>query len=408
MTNNKKLSDLNFDTKNANKHTAKGQKALEDSLQKYGAGRSILVDKNNNIIAGNLTAEVAGQIGLEDVQIVESDGKKLIVVKRTDIDINSKAGRELAISDNRASELSLNWDSDALKDIQENFKVDLSEFFSNKELKLLGLDNINLNEEDFEFPDEIKTDIVLGDLFEIGDHRLLCGDSTDSDQVAKLMNGQKADMVFTDPPYGMGYKSNGWDSKKTNSIGNKNDKKILGDENTTVGIDAIRLTSLFIKENVHLFFWCRWDSFSDFANAAAEFSNVKGNIVWDKGDAPGLGDLECSFGGNEMAVHSIVGRRKIKKRINSVWKVNRPKGLTMVHPTQKPIEIIELAIDNCTDLNDLILDLFLGSGSTMVASHQLNRKCYGMEIDPKYCQVILDRMLKLDPSLKIIKNGKHN
>mgnify|MGYP000853737618 CR=1 FL=1 len=204
MSNFKKLSDLNFDTKNANKHTAKGQKALEDSLQKYGAGRSILVDKNNNIIAGNLTAEVAGQIGLEEVQIVESDGKKLIVVKRTDIDINSKAGRELAILDNRASELSLNWDSDSLKDIQDNFKVDLSEFFSNKELKLLGLDNINLNEEDFQFPDEIKTDIVLGDLFEIGEHRLLCGDSTDSDQVAKLMNGQKADISFTSPPYNAG------------------------------------------------------------------------------------------------------------------------------------------------------------------------------------------------------------
>ena len=222
-------------------------------------------------------------------------------------------------------------------------------------------------------------------------HRVMCGDSTMIDDVEKLMNGEKADMVFTDPPYGMGYKSNGWDSKKTNSAGYKNDKVILGDETTDVGKDAIRLCSSFIKNGVHLFFWCRWDSFEDFRITANEFSEVKGNIVWDKGDAPGLGDLECSFGGNEMAVHAIVGRRKIKKRINSVWKANRPKGLTMVHPTQKPIEIIEPAIDNCTSEKNIILDLFLGSGSTLIACEKTNRKCYGMELDEKYCDVIINR-----------------
>jgi len=346
------------------------------------------VDNKYVVLGGNMRLKACKEIGLKEIPIIVAD--EWTEEQKNEFLIKDNVGFGEWDWDSLANE----WDVEKLDDWGLDLPIDLS------------VQELEAEEDEFDVPEGgIETDIVLGDLFEIGEHRLLCGDSTDSDAVSKLMKGEKADMVFTDPPYGMGYKSNGWDSKKTNLIGNKNDEKILGDENTTVGIDAIRLTSLFIKENVHLFFWCRWDSFSDFANVASEFSNVKGNIVWDKGDAPGLGDLDCSFGGNEMAVHSIVGRRKIKKRINSVWKVNRPKGLTMVHPTQKPIEIIEPAIDNCTDINDLLLDLFLGSGSTMVASHQLKRKCYGMELDPKYCQVIIDRMKKLDPSLVIKKNG---
>lgn len=352
--------------------------------------RPMVINEDNIVLGGNMRLKALKDLGYKEVPEEW--------VKRAS-DLTEEETRRFIIADNVGfgehdwEMLANEWDTEELED----WGLDGFPFDEVTELEA--------EEDDYTEPENIQVDVVLGDLIEIGEHRLLCGDSTDSDQVAKLMNSNKADMVFTDPPYGMGYKSNGWDSKKTNSIGIKNDEKILGDENTTAGVDAIRLTSLFIKENVHLFFWCRWDSFSDFANVAAEFSNVKGNIVWDKGDAPGLGDLECSFGGNEMAVHSIVGRRKIKKRINSVWKVNRPKGLTMVHPTQKPIEIIEPAIDNCTDINDLLLDLFLGSGSTMVAAHQLKRKCYGMELDPKYCQVIIDRMSKLDPSLEIKING---
>lgn len=152
-----KLSELKFDKINANKHSSKGQKAVENSLQKYGAGRSILVDKDNNIIAGNLTAEVAGQIGLDNIQFVETDGKKLIVVKRTDLDINSKTARELAIADNRTSELSLNWDEDALKNLKENFKVDLKDFFSNDELLDMGLIDLNELTTDFNLPNGDKS-----------------------------------------------------------------------------------------------------------------------------------------------------------------------------------------------------------------------------------------------------------
>ena len=417
MTNNKKLSDLNFDTKNANKHTAKGHKALEDSLQKYGAGRSILVDKNNNIIAGNLTAEVFGQIGLEDVQIVESDGKKLIVVKRTDVDINSKAGRELAISDNRASELSLNWDSDALMDLQKNFKVDLSEFFSNKELKLLGLDNINLNEEDFEFPDEIKTDIILGDLFEIGEHRLLCGNSTNSDSVAKLMNGQKADMVFTSPPYNGNTTMYDYiivDGKKKRKDkplyeNNESDNKTSEDY-----IDFLHsvMNICFINTYGYIFWNINYNAKSRFEFLETVYpyrEKLQETIIWKKNAIPTANGFTRNFEFIFMfkTDEEIKHLNKEYDVTHNIWDINNSSSQTDTHKACFPIGLPSKAIE-LNEKTKLVFDPFLGSGTTMVASHQLKRKCYGMEIEPKYCQVILDRMIKLDSSLKIIKNGKHS
>jgi len=211
------------------------------------------------------------------------------------------------------------------------------------------------------------------------------------ENVKMLMGDEKADMVFFDPPYGMAYKSNGWDSKNQDVLENRTDKKIIGDEDFSTAKKAIELIPKFFNEEGHLFVWCRWDSFEAFRNYLEEFSEVKGNIVWDKGDAPGMGDLACSFGSNEMAVHSIIGRRKLNKRINSVWRQNRLKGLSMIHPTQKPIEVIEPAIIQTTDKGMTVIDFFLGSGSTLIACEKTNRKCYGMEIDPHYIDVIVTR-----------------
>jgi len=234
---------------------------------------------------------------------------------------------------------------------------------------------------------------------------LLCGDSTDSDAVAKLMNGKKADLVFTDPPYGMAYESNAWDSKKSEVKQKRTDTQILNDENTNVGQDALSLIPLFLENNRHFYIWCRWDCFNDFKEVCENIGKIKSVVVWDKG-GPGLGDLKGSYGDSEWAIFGMIGRRELHERQNGVWQVNRMKGLQMQHPTQKPLEICERSINNSTNINELILDFFLGSGSTMVASHQLKRKCYGMELDPKYCQVILERLITLDPTLKVKRNGE--
>jgi site-specific DNA-methyltransferase (adenine-specific) len=345
------------------------------------------VDGKYCVLGGNMRLKAIKELKYKEVPVILAD------------EWTEEQKAEFLIKDNVGfgewdwDELQADWDTEKL----EEWGLDVPEFDSPIVLEA--------EEDDFSVPEGgIETDIVLGDLFEIGEHRLLCGDSTDSDQVAKLMNGQKADMVFTDPPYGMAYESNAWDSKKSEVKQKRTDTQILNDENTNVGQDALNLIPLFLENNRHFYIWCRWDCFNDFKEVCQNIGKIKSVVVWDKG-GPGLGDLKGSYGDSEWAIFGMIGRRELKERQNGVWQVNRMKGLQMQHPTQKPLEICERGINNSTNENELILDLFLGSGSTMAASHQLKRKCYGMELDPKYCQVIIDRMKKLDPSLVIKRNG---
>ena len=359
--------------------------SLKD-LPEMAQVRPIVVNQDMIVLGGNMRLKAMKEAGWKEapVAIVDWDEDKQ---------------RQFIIKDNVGfgewdwDMLANEWDAESLGE----WGLDVPQ---------MNETEIEAEEDDFDVPKGgIKTDIVLGDLFEIGEHRLLCGDSTDSDQVAKLMNGEKADMVFTDPPYGMAYESNAWDSKKSEVKQKRTDTQILNDENTNVGQDALNLIPLFLKNNSHFYIWCRWDCFNDFKEICQNIGKIKSVVVWDKG-GPGLGDLKGSYGDSEWAIFGMIGRRELKERQNGVWQVNRMKGLQMQHPTQKPLEICERGINNSTNVNELILDLFLGSGSTMAASHQLNRKCYGMELDPKYCQVIIDRMLKLDPSLTIKRNGE--
>jgi site-specific DNA-methyltransferase (adenine-specific) len=326
------------------------------------------------------------EIGLKEIPIIIAD--EWTEEQKNEFLIKDNVGFGEWDWDSLANE----WDAEKLDD----WGLDIPGFEIAEELEA--------EEDDFEVPDEITTDIVLGDLFEIGEHRILCGDSTDSDQVAKLMDGKKADLVFTDPPYGMAYESNAWDSKKKEVKQKRTDTQILNDEDTNVGKDALNLLPVFLNNDRHFYIWCRWDCFTDFKDICENIGKIKSVVVWDKG-GPGLGDLKGSYGDSEWAIFGMIGRRELKERQNGVWQVNRMKGLQMQHPTQKPLEICERGINNSTNTNELVLDLFLGSGSTMAASHQLKRKCYGMELDPKYCQVIVDRMLKLDPNISIKKNG---
>jgi site-specific DNA-methyltransferase (adenine-specific) len=208
------------------------------------------------------------------------------------------------------------------------------------------------------------------------------------------MNGKIADMVFTDPPYGVSYQSN---------MRTKTEKfDVLENDNVFI-TDWINNLPLFSKGSV--FVWTSWKvlkEWIEFCEPIGELSNL---IVWDKGGG-GIGDLKKTFSTDfELALVYHRGAEINGKRLGSVWSVGKDNANKYLHPTQKPVELPAIAIENLTILNQIILDLFLGSGSTMVASHQLKRKCYGMELDPKYCQVIIDRMKKLDSSLVILKNG---
>jgi DNA modification methylase len=244
-------------------------------------------------------------------------------------------------------------------------------------------------EDNYQAPDTIETDIVIGDLFEIGEHRLLCGDSTDSDAVAKLMDGEKADMVFTDPPYGVNMNRSG---------------KILNDNLTTEGlfdlINSAFLNSILFSKDCHFYWWIGFKGYSIMEKCFIE-NNIKIDncIVWNK-PSIGLGKTGYRYK-HELCIF----KGEIKnKSLSDVWDFGRDSA--GLHPTMKPIELISYAMNNSSTIHDIVFDCFLGSGSTMVAAHQLKRKCYGIELDPKYCQVIIDRMIKLDPDLKITRNGQ--
>lgn len=330
--------------------------------------RPIVIDENNIVLGGNMRLKACTEAGLTDVPVIYAK------------DLTDEQKKEFIIKDNVGygewdwDDLANNWDEQLLTE----WGLDIPNF----EPEILEAE-----EDDFAVPDGgVETDIVLGDLFEIGEHRLLCGDSTDSDQVAKLMNGQKADMVFTDPPYGISHSGKGIKGNaKENDFG-----EILGDNDVTVAIDAFNLCQSLFNDATMIFWGANYYT--------SCLPNGFGWLVWDKQRE---GD---TFSGAELAfVNKGVKVDVFRHQWHGMIKGSE-MGEKRVHPTQKPIALVEWSFNNY-NAGDNILDLFLGSGTTMVASHNTKRKCYGMELDPKYCQVIIDRMRKLDPTLIIKKNG---
>ena len=313
--------------------------------------RPIVVNEDMIVLGGNMRLKACKEAGLKEIPIIKAS------------ELNEEQQRAFIIKDNVGFG---EWDWDALANEWD------AEQLEEWGLDIPNLEGVELDavEDDFEADaDAIETDIVIGDLFEIGEHRLLCGDSTDSDSVAKLMDGEKCNLL-TDPPYGI--KAN----KQTLGTGKK---QFHRGENWDNEIPDFYYILEFVDKAI---IW-GGNYFSERLEANNDW------LCWHKKN-DGL-----SFSEFELAWSNL---GKNCRLFSHHW-----GGEEKLHPTMKPIKVMEWCI-NFLD-NKPILDIFLGSGSTMVASHQLNRKCYGMELDPKYCQVIIDRMLKLDPSLTVKRNG---
>jgi DNA modification methylase len=330
--------------------------------------RPIVIDENNIVLGGNMRLKACIEAGLKDVPVKQAK------------ELTEEQKKEFIVKDNVGygewdwDDLANNWDEQLLTE----WGLDIPNFDANV---------LEAEEDGFSAPEGgIETDIVLGDLFEIGEHRLLCGDSTDSDQVAKLMNGQKADMLFTDPPYNVGFNGR---SGKFDVIENDDLKTEDFDKFIEEFAQTVHTLQIPIK-----YIWCNWK----FYGTLQKHFELNACIVWAK-NVFGLGrgyrhqHEFCFFEG------------KLDEGINNesdLWEIK--KDSKYMHPTQKPIELSARALGNHKNANN-ILDLFGGSGSTLAGIHQLKRVGYIMELDPKYCQVIVDRMKKLDPSLVIKKNG---
>lgn len=383
-----KISDLKFDDKNFNKHTEYGMGLLEKSLRELGAGRSILLDKDNNIIAGNGIVEAAGSVGLENVKIVETTGDEIVAVKRTDMTIGSKEGREMALADNATANADLSWDEDNIKEQTEKWDFDTSDWGMN-----FDFDKDTEVEED-EAPEANENEPAkskLGEVYHLGEHRLMCGDSTDAGSVAILMDGQKADMVFTDPPYRLetegGCKGNIGKSLKKQGSG----IEFISDFDPK-GFLAI-LPQQFEKNVLNAYIFCNKELLPDYLNWAVSNKYSYNVLVWKKPNAIPIGDS------HRPDIEYLLLFRK-----NAIWNngldgVNYSRCLEFgrelgLHPTMKPIELICNEMKISSNKGSNVLDLFGGSGSTLIACEQLGRKCYMMELDPKYCDVIRKRYWK--------------
>jgi DNA modification methylase len=372
-------------------------KKLVKSIQEFPQMlelRPIVVDENNIILGGNMRYKACVEAGLKEVYILKAED--LTELQKDEFIVKDNVGFGEWDWDSLANE----WDTEKLQDWGLDLPLDVS------------VQELEAEEDNYEIPNEINTDIVLGDLFEIGEHRLLCGDSTDSDAVAKLMNGQKADMVFTDPPYGVEIKG-----KFTGTILNDN---LQGDEFDDFLTACFNNLKLFNKGNLYISYEIR--NHTTFENALLSSGFVFDEIIiWNKDSASFYSnnkynrkfepiffiengkELKCK---PDVNVWDFAKSSSFASRDENNKRFNEEGNYLVAHPTTKPLGLITKPLNNSTKENDLILDLFLGSGSTMVASHQLKRKCYGMELDPKYCQVIIDRMKKLNPSLEIKRNGE--
>ena len=335
--------------------------------------RPIVIDENNMVLGGNMRLKACLEAGLTDVQVIHANN------------LSDEKKKEFIVKDNVGygewdwDDLANNWDALELTE----WGLDIPNF---------DAEVLEAQEDNFAAPDGgIETDIVLGDLFEIGEHRLLCGDSTDSDQVAKLMNGQKADMVFTDPPYGISVVKNDMVGADFGIAKKGQYKPIANDETKDV---AQEFYQTCISLGMNDFIIWGGNYFTNFL----PFSD--GWLIWNKRAGT---DIRNTFADGEMAWCSFHTPIRI---YDQLWNgmIREGEKEKRVHPTQKPIRMLGEIIDDHIK-GKIIYDGFLGSGSIMVAAQQKQKVCYGIEMSPDYCQVIVDRMKKLDPSLVIKKNG---
>jgi DNA modification methylase len=387
----KTLSDLVPDDQNTNLGTDRGRAMVADSLRTYKAGRSVLVDKNGKIIAGNKTVEQAEAFGWnpDDVIIVPSDGSKLVVHQRTDLSLDDDVeARALAIADNRTSEAGLRWDTGVLSTLKS--QTDLSRFFTPDEMaewtpNELPTPGEGGDEFDPTPVDEGPTRTQVGDLWIIGrKHRLVVGDCTDPVVVERLMGGEQAEMIFTDPPYGVNYEGGLNEIKR---------EKLAGDTSTDLYYKCMSITSTFCLNSAPWYIWFAGTVGKPVYNAVDRCGyTVRAMIIWNKIN-PHYGNFMAQYmQRHEPCLYCVKGTPPWHGPTNevTVWDVKQPT-VNEFHPTQKPIELPERAIRNSSKHGALVCDWFFGSGTTLIAAHRTGRRCYGIEISPRYADVILRR-----------------
>jgi DNA modification methylase len=366
-----KPTDLIAAEYNPRQLTKDQHKDLTDSIKRFGLVDPLIVnthkERKNVLIGGHQRLKIATMLGLKEIPCVE-------------VELNPAKEKELNI---RLNKNVGEWDWDALANY---FDVgELTEWgFTDDELQFYEDEPTEGLIDDDEVPEVEEAITQAGDLWLLGEHRVLCGDSTKEGDVEALMGQEKADMVFTDPPYGVEYEG-----------GSKKWKKLEGDtEGFEIYYDAVAKSKRYIKDEGSLYIcFASMKSEQVFKALREGGLNLKNMIIWSKNNAQ-FGMLGANYHQkHEPIIFACNGKRYNwygAKNEVTVWDIARAHK-NEYHSTQKPVELVVRAISNSSKPKYLIMDLFCGGGSTLIACEKTNRKCYGMEIDPHYCDVIVKR-----------------
>lgn len=359
-----KIGDVIPYENNVKLHPKEQIDQIKSSIVQFGNNDPIAVDANNVIIEGHGRLMALQELGYEEVEVIRlghltEEQRKAYTLVHNQLTMNS------------------GFDIELLKlELDEIVGIDMTEFDFDFEI---DEPEPEVSEDEFEgqLPDVPKS--KLGEVYQLGSHRLMCGDSTSKPDITRLMDKTVANMVFTDPPYGYEYQSNmRTKSEKFEVL--TNDDKIL---------DFFPMLQEF--NSGFIFICTAWKVLDKWIPLFKSYYALSNMIIWDKGGG-GIGDLKHTFSTDyEVILCSNNGNEITGKRIGSVWSLNKEGASTYVHPTQKPVSLSALAIENTTNAGDIVLDLFGGSGSTLVACEQLGRRCFMMEYEPKYVDVIIDR-----------------
>lgn len=380
------VSDLIPYANNSRTHSEEQVNQVASSIKEFGFTNPVLIDEDGGIIAGHGRIMAANKLGLNEVPCIVLKG------------LTEAQKKAYVIADNQLA-LNSGWDLDMLKleveSLQEmDFDIDLLGFDDDFLDGLLPVEDIEgLTDED-EVPEPPETPVsVLGDIWQLGNHRLMCGDSTSINDVEKLMDGHKADMVFTDPPYGDnhagmtwvhnggGY-ANGVKTVKTETIKNDADISFLSE----VCLNAVAIS----KEKSPKMVFFKWSHYGEVESLFSGFGKPSSCCVWDRDEVAAAvfsfnpSHEFCFFWGNLAVKHN-------KSNLRNVWRCKKERGSKEMHPTVKPVEIVADAIDVACVRYGVVVDFFGGSGSTMIACETIGRQSRLMELDEKYVDVIINR-----------------
>ena len=346
---------------------------VAESIKEFGFKCPIILDKNNVIVAGHTRYKAAKRLKLKEVPCIVAD------------DLTEEQIKAFRLADNKVGEIA-EWDFDLLNMELESISFDMSSFGFNilneEEEKEIEEDEYDL-EEKLKNIEEPKS--KYGDIYQLGKHRLMCGDSTKIEDVEKLMNGNKVDLLITDPPYNVNYEGGNGLKIKNDNMDNDNFRKFL--------TDAFSTADSVMKEGAVFYIWHADSEGYNFRGACFDNNwKVRQCLIWNKNSmVMGRQDYHwkhepCLYGWKDGASHLWASDRKQ----TTVIDFNKPSR-NGEHPTMKPVGLFDYQIKNNTKGGDIVLDLFGGSGTTIIACEQNKRIGYSMELDPKYCDVIIQR-----------------